>query len=353
MIGPRPSSQSVTAILYTFSFGHHGRYSSFHRLAHYLRDQQVVTVPMPRWDWLPSRVATALTWRWLRANEYRLWPFLRSRQPRCVHYLYPENSLFAGWRWKGQNKLVLTCHQPAAFLARMNRSGPQGFFHGLAAAAAVVVLDESEQETYRRLAPRAQVTWIRHGVDVEFFRPVPVPVTRPRVLTIGNWLRDYGCWAAVVRQLLAAHPEVEFEVVANPATLARARTKLGQDSPRVHYRSGLTDEELRDCYARASLTFLPLEQAVANNAVLESLAMGVPILATDLPAVRGYVGSAAGEFFQNNNPAIIADQLLGLLADADRRRKMGAAGRRRAETELAWPIIAEQYRQIYRVVVEG
>lgn len=343
---------AVTAILYSFSFGHHGQYSSFHRLTHYLPDQRVLNITPPQPSWLPARMQSALAWRWLRANEYRLRVLLGRADCCCLHYLYPENSLFAGWRWKKTHRLVLTCHQPAAYLPRLERNIPH-FFEGLKAADAVVVLDESEQETYRRLAPQARLGWIRHGVDVEFFRPHPQPAAGPRVLTVGNWLRDYGCWAAVVRQLLAEHREVEFEVVANPATLAVARAKLGLDSPRVHYRSGLTDEQLRDCYTRASLTFLPVEQAVANNAVLESLAMGVPILATDLPAVRGYVGDAAGVFFRNDQPARIAAQALALLDDETQRRKMSAAGRGRAETVLAWPVIAEQYRQLYRDLLEG
>src|SRR5712692_2800256 len=76
------------SVIYTFSFAHHGSYSSFHRLAHYLADQCVVDITSRSIDRLPSRISTRLADRWLKYSEYRLRRYLRSGIPRCVHYIY-------------------------------------------------------------------------------------------------------------------------------------------------------------------------------------------------------------------------------------------------------------------------
>ena len=53
---------------------------------------------------------------------------------------------------------------------------------------------------------------------------------------------------------------------------------------------GLTDAELRDLYHSSDIAFIPLTNATANNAVLEAMASGIPLISTDLPAIRGTAG---------------------------------------------------------------
>src|ERR671911_267666 len=54
------------SVIYTFSFAHHGSYSSFHRLAHYLSDQCVIDLTWRSIDRLPQRISAPLMHRWLK-----------------------------------------------------------------------------------------------------------------------------------------------------------------------------------------------------------------------------------------------------------------------------------------------
>jgi glycosyltransferase involved in cell wall biosynthesis len=353
-----PKAQSVRlsppAVVYTFSFPHHGLYSSFHRLAHYLSDQCVIDMSWQRLDRFPRWIAGKLRKRWFKYGEYRLIWHLRLTTPRCVHYLYPENSLRLSWRWKGRHKLVLTVHQPREFLERMRqRRGYKRFFLGLRMADAVIAMDPESLEAYRAYAPQARLEIIPHGVDTEFFQPTPDFFRCPVILTMGNWLRDYECWANVVRRLSVRLPAVEYEVIANPDTLRHARAALGTDTFPVRFSAGLSDLELRTAYERALLMFLPLKASAANNAVLESLAMGLPLVVTDLPATRFYVGAEAGKFIHNTDIEGCVDMLANLVNDAAQRQRMAAAGRARAVAEYSWPRIADRYRALYQSLLKG
>jgi glycosyltransferase involved in cell wall biosynthesis len=84
--------------------------------------------------------------------------------------------------------------------------------------------------------------------------------------------------------------------------------------------------------------------------VLEAWRAGVAVVAT----TRG----GAPEFVDDNDTGVLVDPfdtdglasaLRGLLADGDRRRAVGAAGRLRVR-RFAWPAIAEQYRAVYSSV---
>jgi glycosyltransferase involved in cell wall biosynthesis len=344
---------SAASVIYTFAFAHHGSYSSYHRLAHYLGDQCVVDVTCRAIDRLPSRLSARLGRHWMKYSEYRLRRYLRSGIPRCVHYIHPETSLQQSWRWKGHHKFVLTVHQPQEFAARMReRCLNEGFLRGLEVADAVVVPDPDSLAAYREFAPQARFEVIPHGVDTEFFRGAPDRPRDPVILTVGNWLRDYECWAKVVRELLVRVPSMEFEVIASPETLREAQGALGIIQSPVRFLTGLSDLDLREAYERAQLLFLPLKDSAANNAVLEALAMGLPVVVSDLPASRFYVGNEAGRYVHNTDIGECVTTLARLTHDTMLRQRMTAAGRARAVAEFSWPRIASRYRALYQSLLE-
>src|SRR4029434_2099065 len=119
-----------------------------------------------------------------------------------------------------------------------------------------------------------------------------------------------------------------------------------------HYSTGLSDLELRAAYARAQLMFLPLKDSAANNAILESLAMGLPLVVTDLPATRFYAGAESARYVLNTDIDGCVTSLMSLADDATQRQRMGAAGRARAVAEFSWPRIADRYRGLYQSLLE-
>jgi glycosyltransferase involved in cell wall biosynthesis len=98
------------------------------------------------------------------------------------------------------------------------------------------------------------------------------------------------------------------------------------------------------------VAFLPLKDAGANNALLESMASGLPLLATDLPATREYAGTCA-EFYAPGNIEECLAKLDQLLSSEAARARLGAAARQRMVQRFAWPVIAERYAELYQEVL--
>jgi glycosyltransferase involved in cell wall biosynthesis len=340
--------------VYSFSFSHHGQYSSFHRVLHYARECRVVDITFPLRSFPGPKWRGRLESRWLRWNEWRLRPVFARRERQCIHYIYPENSLFRGGDWKGRHGLVLTCHQPGVDLRLLARGGGyRGFFQGLKQADRVVVLATHVADDYREFCDLQRLTVIPHGVEVGFFEPAPDKPQRPLVLTVGNWLRDYDFWAEVVLRLADKMPELEFAVVAMPQVVHTARSRVEARLPgRVLFLHGLTDEQLKSLYQRTTVLFLPLKDTVANNALLESMASGVPAVVSDLPAAREYAGEC-GTFFGAGATEDCVAKLAELLGDAAKRATLAAACRQRAVTHFSWEVIASRYGRLYAEVLAG
>ena len=70
------------------------------------------------------------------------------------------------------------------------------------------------------------------------------------------------------------------------------------------------------------------------------MASGLPVVAPALPRLRAILGGAGGEgeagvLYDGAAPGALA-AALGAMADADRRRQLGAAARARAEQHFSW-----------------
>ena len=81
---------------------------------------------------------------------------------------------------------------------------------------------------------------------------------------------------------------------------------------------------------------------------LQAMAMGVPLVVSDLPALVE-VGASSGQglVVPPDDSSALADTLMTLATDPDRRDRLSAAGRV-AAADLTWQAAGERYMSIYR-----
>lgn len=81
--------------------------------------------------------------------------------------------------------------------------------------------------------------------------------------------------------------------------------------------------------------------------VAEYMALGKPVVAFDLPEHR-YTAQAAALYARPNEVADLAQKIATLMDDPGLRQSLGELGRRRVETELAWPYQVKHLLAAYR-----
>lgn len=80
---------------------------------------------------------------------------------------------------------------------------------------------------------------------------------------------------------------------------------------------------------------------------IEAMASGVPMVITDLPAVKGPAGDA-GLLFEPKNSEDLGEKIVKLLSDEKLRIHLRDKGLRRiSDLGLTWKYAAEQYRDLY------
>jgi glycosyltransferase involved in cell wall biosynthesis len=204
----------------------------------------------------------------------------------------------------------------------------------------VTVMAPSQVPFFEQLVGSDRVRMIPLPPNIDFFRPGEGQRGdgQFRCITVGNWMRDYGAVGAVARQL-EGFADIELHVVTSEEAGLEGR-------PNVYLHRQLSDEGLRSLYQSSDVLLLPLLNATANNALLEGLACGLPVISTRLPSVQAYAPGPEAILVRDNAPDSLVAAVLQLRVNPALRASMGRRARTRAE-ELSWEHAAPQYEAIY------
>jgi glycosyltransferase involved in cell wall biosynthesis len=111
----------------------------------------------------------------------------------------------------------------------------------------------------------------------------------------------------------------------------------------------VSDPELQRLYRTATVLCFPSRAEGFGLPVLEAMSAGLPVVASDIPAVREVAGQAA-VLVPPDEPDALREALLELLRDPGRRAVLAEAGRRRAR-QFSWRTMAEVTLTGYRAAL--
>ena len=91
-----------------------------------------------------------------------------------------------------------------------------------------------------------------------------------------------------------------------------------------------------------------------SNTILEAMASGLPVVATDVGGNGELIeAGVTGLLVPKADPAALADTLARYVDDAALRAEHGRAGRLRVEQQFSLDRMVERYTRIYRLALEG
>ncbi|MCB0942186.1 MAG: glycogen synthase [Mycobacterium sp.] len=247
------------------------------------------------------------------------------------------------------------------------------------AADAVIAVSSGMRDdvlsVYPALDPN-RVHVVKNGIDTDVWYPAPpergesvlaelgVDPSRPMVAFVGRITRQKG----VPHLIAAAHhfdpevqvvlcagapdtPEIAAEVSAAVAELAAARSGI------FWVQEFLPIGKIREILSAATAFICPSVYEPLGIVNLEAMACGTAVIASDVGGIPEVVDDGVTGTLVHYEAADprdfevrLAAAVNALVADPDKARRYGVAGRQRCIDEFSWAHIAEQTLEIYRKV---
>lgn len=281
-------------------------------------------------------------------------------------------------RWR-RIPLVITYHQdvllagPLELYARVYDRTLGAWVLRSAARVLFTTLDYGRASRARWLmtARPNSVGELPNGVDSYRFNPdLPRHILRQRfgispeaivlLLVAGLDRAHYFKGVEILLQALAQieTSQVRLLIVGDGDLRERYETtarELGLGE-RVTFTGRVSDDELPLCYAAADIGVLPSRTMgeAFGMVLLEAMACGKPVIASNLPGVRAVVWEGETGLLCRPGDAIdLAAKIRCLAESPERRLEMGVRGRTHVERHYTWPKVVEQLEEIYAAVLSA
>ena len=215
-------------------------------------------------------------------------------------------------------------------------------------------------EEIGRYRPPGAVQMVHWGADMALFHPAEWAKKPPfRILSLRSWEPNYHIdtvirAVALLRERLPVQPLALDLLGGGPqeAELRALVRSLGLDDLVVfHGRVGDTAmvAALHACKVSVSVP----ESDATSVSVLESMACGVPVVASDLPANRQWIGSQAGMLVPPSDPVALATAMQRLCLDDAEAQRIGRVNHERMRSEGGRSAQMDKIATMYERLIAG
>ena len=208
---------------------------------------------------------------------------------------------------------------------------------------------------------------IINGVDIQRFHPgrdrspLPANFAPPGAFVIGTVgrlerVKDQPNLVRAFIHLMQTVPDARDRlrlVIVGDGSL---RTEIERLLAEAHvldqvWLAGSRDEA-PELLRSLDLFVLPSQAEGISNTILEAMACGLPVVATEVGGNAELVAEGkTGQLVPANNPAALAAAICGYAGDPDRVQAHGAAGRRQIEARFSLETMVAAYRAVYDALI--
>jgi L-malate glycosyltransferase len=219
---------------------------------------------------------------------------------------------------------------------------------------------EIERQWLALGVPERRIVRMASGVDADLFRPGPSLVDStlppgPRVIFTGRM-----------------HPQKNLPLLLEAWTQVAARSRAnlillgpGDDrqplfelagslgiADRVQFLSAVDNPA--DYLRAADIFVLPSVAEGMSNSLLEAMATSLPCVVSGIGGNTDLIADGqTGRLVTQATPDVWSQVLLELIENPAERQRLGAAARRRIETEFALGVVVDQYLELYGRMIAG
>ncbi len=179
-----------------------------------------------------------------------------------------------------------------------------------------------------------RLVWIGEGVDLRDLVPKKRFSKEVTVLVASRVVREKGLFELVEasKVVLEEFPDALFVLAGDGPDMLELKRFAESLGVAERWRFLGWRDDVPELMAAAQLFVLPSWREGMPRSILEAMAMGLPVVATDIRGCREeVVHGETGLLVPPKNPEALAEAILKILKDPELAERMGEAGRQRVE----------------------
>lgn len=256
-------------------------------------------------------------------------------QKGVYHFLYGENE-FRHFQPSKGSKLFVTYHFPPKKYEEYFTKPPR-----LQRVNAVIVVGSNQVDYFARWVPREKILLIPHGVDTEYYRPMDDRIRNNKILFVGTHLRDFDLLKKTIERIEKITTNLSFTIVT-----FKENWNIFQGLKKIELLTEVKEGQLLQYYQSHAMLFLPLVDGTANNTLLEAGACGLPIVTSDVGAVRDYFDDESAILLNSKNIERIVTTIVDVMGDQKKRNELAIKVRNKM-LAYDWRMIADKIKKVY------
>lgn len=239
-----------------------------------------------------------------------------------AHYFYPDG-VAAAWLGRALGlPVAVTCRGNDVVLFPTFSGPRRRILEAIAMVDGLITVSQGLKDRLIELGIDAsRVVVLRNGVDLDNFRPedraqarAALGLAAPTIVSVGHLIPRKGC--DLTLRALALLPGVRLALVGDGperGRLAALAARLGV-ADRVRFVGHVAHDRLKTWFSAADVSMLASSSEGWANVLLESMACGTPVVATDIPGTREAVGPPESGLLVGRSPEAIAEGIRRVLA---------------------------------------
>ena len=296
-----------------------------------------------------------------------------------AHWVVPNGTMaWPASRARGL-PLVVSLHGSDVFLSENHGALRRGAKLAFARARAATACSDDLARRSLALGAREKPRVIPYGVDTELFgsdvngtsgrgdgaelrHALGIDVGAPVVVAVGRLVHKKGFEYLIDAVSRLELPSLRVVIAGKGDLLGELERRADEHGVRrkIRFVGNVEREELPAYFAMADVLAVPSVVDESGNVdglpnvLLESMASGVAIVASDVAGIPQAIRDGRdGVLVPQKDAEALANAIESLMAAPQRRRALGESARKRAQEEFSWKLVGERFESVLRSVARA
>jgi len=219
-------------------------------------------------------------------------------------------------------------------------------------ASSVISNSQGLKELALKTNPKQKIDTIFNGIDVSEFKPAEKISENFQIICVSRLTQRKGLHFLIsaFAKIISEFPNVQLKIVGEGDAQEKLefQTKELGLKEKINFTGRIEHEKLPSIYSQSSVFVLPSLNEGMSNTMLEALATGLPIIATNTGGTKELVEDGVNGFIvKMEDSDDIAEKIKLLISNPELQKRMSLASRKKSES-LSWESVAKKYYKLYQ-----